>query len=63
VQQTLTLISYFIMALALPLLMRLIEHKLRRSAVFPKGRRFVVRGGCLLPPHRRRPASGNPLPA
>jgi polar amino acid transport system permease protein len=33
---TLTLIGYFIMALALSLVMRLIEHKLRRGAAFPK---------------------------
>lgn len=33
---TLTLILYFIIALAVALLMRLIEHKLRRGAAFPK---------------------------
>src|ERR1700744_110017 len=33
---TLTLVGYFIMALALSLLVRLIEHKLRRGAAFPK---------------------------
>ena len=33
---TLTLIGYFIMALALSLVMRLIEHKLRRGPAFPK---------------------------
>ena len=33
---TLTLVGYFIMALALSLLVRLIEHKLRRGPAFPK---------------------------
>jgi polar amino acid transport system permease protein len=33
---TLTLIAYFIMALVLSLVMRLIEHKLRRGPAFPK---------------------------
>lgn len=33
---SLTLIGYFVMALALALVMRLIEHKLRRGAAFPK---------------------------
>jgi polar amino acid transport system permease protein len=33
---TLTLIGYFIMALALSLVMRLIEHKLRRGPAFRK---------------------------
>jgi polar amino acid transport system permease protein len=34
---TLTLIGYFIMALALSLVMRLIEQKLRRGPAFPRG--------------------------
>ena len=33
---TLTLIGYFAMALALAMVMRLIEHRLRRGAAFPK---------------------------
>lgn len=36
---TLTLIFYFVMALALSLVMRLLEHRLRRGAAFPKGAR------------------------
>lgn len=33
---TLTLIGYFVMALALSVVMRLLEHKLRRGAAFPR---------------------------